>query len=854
MSCSRGRCLLGLALTTLLALSSVAARADATEAEAQTETARVTLEQIMADTDWLGGAPEGAYWSADGRTLYFERDPADEADDDERLWRLELERLDEQGGGMSEVPLEDLGSVEPDDGDWSSDRKRKVYSQGGDVFLIDASTGATTQLTRTTAHESDPIFLNGDDRVAFERDGTWFVRDLTGGLEFQPAEVVAGDDPADKEPAADFRSEQQRRFFDVVRENQATDERREERRREQRRVDPASVPPPFFLGKGQEILVSSLSPAGDAMLVLTAPEGREEGRRDKMPNYVGEDGYVEIRDVRWKVGTGGDYSHGLALLDLVNHEVHSVDLSGLPGITEDPLADLKAAAEAAKKAESEAEDEKAGKTETEKAKEGKTKARRAKDKADADQTEAEAEPRNVRILGLEWNDDGSRAVVLVRSHDNKDRWLILLSRDDPQPVTAHRLTMEGWINWDHNDVGWLPDGRLYFLSEETGYSHLYVYDPENGETTALTSGAFVVADPRPDPAGENFFVTVNRDRPTSYDIYRVPSTGGDLTRITDIGGLVDFELSPAGDRLLVQNSQLLEPPELFLLDAKPSADVVQLTHTTSAAFEALPFLAPEIVQVPSSYQDRPIWGRYYAPKDPDLLRGDDGKVPAVIFIHGAGYLQNAHEGWSGYFREFMFHTFLAERGYAVLDLDYRGSKGYGAAWRQAIYRHMGQPELEDLLDGRTWLASEHGVDAERVGIYGGSYGGFMVMMALFKEPGTFAAGAALRPVTDWASYNHGYTSNILNTPDVDPEAFSRSSPIEFAAGLEDPMLICAPMLDDNVFFQDVVRLVQRLIELDKTSFEVALFPVEPHGFRRPSSWLHEYRRIYRLFDEELQPR
>lgn len=121
----------------------------------------------------------------------------------------------------------------------------------------------------------------------------------------------------------------------------------------------------------------------------------------------------------------------------------------------------------------------------------------------------------------------------------------------------------------------------------------------------------------------------------------------------------------------------------------------------------------------------------------------------------AGDLQNAHQGWSGYFREFMFHSLLAHRGCVVLDMDYRASAGYGRDWRTAIYRHMGRPEVDDLLEGRSWLGEQYGVDIERVGLYGGSYGGFLTMMALFQEPGTFACGAALRPVTDWAHYNHG---------------------------------------------------------------------------------------------------
>ena len=124
-------------------------------------------------------------------------------------------------------------------------------------------------------------------------------------------------------------------------------------------------------------------------------------------------------------------------------------------------------------------------------------------------------------------------------------------------------------------------------------------------------------------------------------------------------------------------------------------------------------------------------------------------------------------------------------------------------------------------------------------------------MAMFTQPDVFAAGAALRPVTDWAHYNQGYTSNILNIPQEDSIAFRRSSPIYHAAGLKGPLLICHGMVDVNVHFQDAVRLVQRLIELKKENWELAVYPVEDHGFREPSSWTDEYKRILKLFESNL---
>jgi len=225
---------------------------------------------------------------------------------------------------------------------------------------------------------------------------------------------------------------------------------------------------------------------------------------------------------------------------------------------------------------------------------------------------------------------------------------------------------------------------------------------------------------------------------------------------------------------------------------------------------------------------------------------------ALSAVHGAGYTQNVHEQFPYYFREQMFHNLLNEKGFVVLDMDYRASEGYGRDWRTAIYRQMGTPELEDLVDGVHWLEKNYSVDANRVGLYGGSYGGFMTLMAMFRAPDVFKAGGALRPVTDWTQYNHEYTSNILNDPAIDPIAYERSSPIEFADGLKGHLLIAHGMIDDNVLFEDSARLYQKLVELHKDDFEIAPYPMERHGFVHADSWLDEYKRIDKLFESTLK--
>jgi dipeptidyl aminopeptidase/acylaminoacyl peptidase len=199
----------------------------------------------------------------------------------------------------------------------------------------------------------------------------------------------------------------------------------------------------------------------------------------------------------------------------------------------------------------------------------------------------------------------------------------------------------------------------------------------------------------------------------------------------------------------------------------------------------------------------------------------------------------------------MFHNLLTDLGYTVLDIDYRGSDGYGRDVRTGIYRFMGGKDLSDQIDGKKFLVQNYGVDPNRVGIYGGSYGGFITLMGMLTTPKEFAAGAALRSVTDWAHYNHGYTGNILNFPETDPDAYKKSSPIYFANNLEGNLLMLHGMVDDNVEYKDIVRLSQRFIELGKKKWSLASFPVESHGFKETYSWVDEYGRILDLFNSTL---
>ena len=870
----------------------------------------ITLELIMSDPDWLGRAPEdNPWWADDGQSVYYQRKRHGE---DAR----DIIQVDLEGRVLRVLTPEEKALADTAGGRFDPSHRWKIYERRGDLFLKDTTTGALTQLTRTADYENDARFavdapppagteavraaepIAADarpSRILFRRGGAILTRDLVTGQEVQLVDLRMQDEPADPEKEAadaaakaDYLAKQQERLFETIREEKADRLVAAKRRREEERGDPTRLEP-WYLGAGQDLREASVSPAGRWLLARVAASHPKRGRNDTMPNYVTEDSFVAMREVRDLVGASEEAGDKLVLLDLAERQHYNLELNALPGITDDVLAPPIAATQPdegpATAPATQAETQPATKPQTPPVTEPTSQPQTAPEEvtgvagqalepsgqgADAPPDAAAptppattpetmpAKPRAIFAGSARWSEDGSQLALQIFSYDNKDRWLAIVDFEKHALVCLHHLRDPAWIEWSFNDFGWLPDGRtLYYLSEESGYSHLYLRSIDEAAPHGLTMGSYEVSNPRATRDGRFIDYTANASHPGVYEVHRIEIATGRAERLTALGGLLDWWLSPDEMRLLIRHSKATRPPELFVQAVEPrGTPAVPLTHAASDAFLRRAWVEPRIVEIPSSYAPgRAIFARLYLPDETTQHASAVRKTsqrPAVLFIHGAGYLQNAHSGWSYYFREFMFHTLLVRRGYVVLDMDYRASAGYGRDWRTAIYRRMGTPELEDLEDGVCWLVEHHDVDPQRVGLYGGSYGGFLTLMALFKRPDHFACGAALRPVTDWAHYNHGYTSNILDTPAVAPEAYETSSPIEFAEGLKDPLLICHGMLDDNVFAKDTIRLSQRLIELEKEDWEVALYPLEAHAFENPSSWLDEYRRILKLFEMHLR--
>ncbi len=773
----------------------------------------LTMEQIMSDPDWLGRQPEDAFFSPDSKHIIYERKQ-------EGSVIRDLFRTDAQSGNGSKVPLTELHEVSYDD--WIDDKDQSfvAWIYEGDVFAQIRGTDKVIQLTRDSA-QADNLQYFKNTGVSFQVGNGFYSIDIDGGNYQQLLSWDFNDAPQAVKPPKDYIAQEQLKLIEYVNVQRKNRQAREDLRNAIKAQNDAVMGTEIYFDKAYTNVLASLSPDGKYAVVVIRENTPTRNDSDIMPDYIEEDGRIAAQQVRQRVADAKPVSHEVYLVDVANNSKRKISYVNLPGYNEDVLENEK----------------------------------RENAQARGEKYEANRLPRDIGLLfdwyatemPIRWHDNATHVALMLEAWDNKDRWIVTLdATSDSAFTTQHRMHDDAWVNYRFNQFGWLEDSAvLYLLSEESGYSHLYL-KPLDGDLKQITSGNYVVDDVYISKDDRFAFYRANVKHPGIFEVYRTELATGNTEALTDLNGMTEFVLSPDESTLVLTHSKLTMPPELYTKPADTTTKAVRLTNTVSDAFLSIDWKAPSIVAVPSSHTDQPIYSRVYLPEN---LEAE--KRRAVVFNHGAGYLQNAHLGWSGYFREFMYHNLLISQGYVVLDMDFRASAGYGRDWRTAIYRQMGTPEVQDLKDGVDWLVENANVDRGRIGTYGGSYGGFLTFMALFNEPELFQAGAALRPVSDWAHYNLPYTSNILNHPDADPLAYERSSPIYFAEGLNKPLLMNAPMVDNNVFFVDVVRLVQRLIELEKVDFETAIYPVEPHGFVQPSSWLDEYRRIHKLFETHL---
>ncbi len=761
--------------------------------------APLTVEKIMRDPKWIGTAPSNIFWSEDSKQLYFNWNPDKNAGDS----LYSITPVNRTPQKVSTAIRRALPSV---NGMYNRTKTKKVYEKNGDIFLLDIPTAKLIQITSTNEREFNPVFSFDERKILFTMAGNLFSWEAVNGSFAQLTDFRKGT----KKPDAKLTEQEkwlkadQLAYFQVLRERNANKKAADKIQRADRPRRPKEI---YIEEKGVDQI--QLSPDGKFITFRLVKAGN--GRSTIVPNYVTESGFTEDIPARTKVGAAQNTSE-LMVYNIERDTVLTVKTADIPGVTD--IAAFK------------------------------------KDYPAKTTKEKEKKPdsRALALFGPYWSDDGKNNVLVARASDNKDRWILSLDVPTQTLKLIDRQHDDAWISgpgsgFGPGAIGWVNGSQAWFQTEETGYSHLYVYDFVTSKKQALTSGKYEVQTVDVSRDKKFFYITTNESHPGEKNVYKLPVTGGKAERLTTMTGANEVTFSPDEKWMAIRYSYTNKPWELYLQENKPGAKPQQITNSLSDEFKSYPWRDVEVTTFKAS-DGADVYTRVFKPANPNGA--------AVIFVHGAGYLQNAHKWWSNYFREYMFNNLLADRGYTVLDMDYRASAGYGRDWRTGIYRFMGGKDLTDHVDGAKWLVEKHNIDPKRIGIYGGSYGGFITLMAMFTTPDVFAAGAALRPVTDWAHYNHGYTSSILNEPVTDSIAYVKSSPIYYANGLKGALLICHGMVDVNVHFEDAVRLQQRLIELGKDNWELAAYPVEDHGFVEPSSWTDEYKRILKLFEQNLK--
>ncbi len=759
--------------------------------------AQLTIEKIMQDpVKWIGSTPNNLIWSDDSKTLYFNWDP--ELTGVDSLYKYNLDKKIIEKVPLSEERLLPLPSV------WSFDRSKKIYDRDGDIYIKNMLTLQERRLTNTKQSKEVVCFNVDESKVIYTSGNDFFSIDLQTGLIEQLTEFIKSlnseMDDKDANPAYMALMRSQQELFEFLR----VEKKKNESSNEYYELTQKKKYPQIEIGE-RKIVHKDISP--DLRYVYYQLENTGPNNQPTIiANYVTPSGYTQYFRSRPKVGLPSAVPDSY-IYDIKRDTIISINTETIPGIRDFPeyLSEYE----------------------------------------DAEAT-AKRKNRAVTIYGPTWSPLGTHAIVVVLSQDHKDRWIMELNPEDGSLALIDRQHDEAWIGGPgisrYSSMGvlnFLDEHTIYFQSEASGYSHIYTYDLQSGKKRQLTSGDYEVLDLDLSKDKKWFYFTTNEVHPGETYLYKMPVTGGQKIQLTKMEGGNFTLISPDEKSLAIKYSNANTPWEIYIQKNQPDALPIKITASTTEAFRSYPWRMPEFISF-KARDGHKVYARVYKPEK------SNGK--GVIFVHGAGYLQNAHKWWSSYYREYMFHNLLADKGYTVMDIDYRASSGYGRDTRTGIYRHMGGKDLDDNVDGAKLLVSKYGVQPDKIGIYGGSYGGFITLMAMFTAPDVFAAGAALRPVTDWAAYNQGYTSRILNEPQNDSIAYRRSSPIFFAEGLKGKLLICHGQVDDNVHIQDSYRLAQRLIELRKENWEMASYPAEDHGFIYPSSWIDEYKRILKLFE------
>jgi dipeptidyl-peptidase-4 len=436
------------------------------------------------------------------------------------------------------------------------------------------------------------------------------------------------------------------------------------------------------------------------------------------------------------------------------------------------------------------------------------------------------------LVRVDWMPDGHLAVQVA---DRAQRTLTL-HKCDPATGAAEVLLVEtdpAWVAF-HRDLRFLADGRFLWTSERSGRRHLYVGSADG--LRQLTRGDWDVAGVVGVEERRVYFAA-SRSGPRERHLYSIALDGKGLAQVTTLPGWHGAVADAAAQRFVVTHSRAGEPPRITLLVPNNNGGT-EIELARSRDLDDLP--RPEFVTIPAD-DGTPLSAVLYGAPG-------SGPGPAIVYCYGGPGSHLVTDRWGG--RTWLWHMRLVRLGYTVLTVDNRGAGGYGRDFCRIVSGRLCDWEVKDQAAAARWLGRQPGVDRERIGIWGWSYGGTLTLMCLLHAPDAFRAGIAVAPVTDWRDYDTAYTERYLGLPAGNREGYDLSSPVTAAATLERPLLLAHGLMDDNVHFRGAVAFLDRAQKAGR-EIEMDFYPRGAHGIGGDPEQRLLFRRMERFWHKHL---